>query len=276
MNNEKTETPENWRHRLHEIIFESDTYAGRLFDIVLLLAIVLSVIAVMLESVPIIEASYGTVLRVAEWVFTILFTIEYLVRIVTLKRPKYYIFSFYGLIDLLSVLPTYLSLLFSGTQALIVIRIFRLLRVFRILKLIRFLGEANILIRALKDSLPKIIVFLVAIVCIATIMGTTMYLVEGPEHGFKSIPMSVYWAVVTLTTVGYGDISPQTPLGQSIATILMVMGYGIIAVPTGIVTAHLTRRNLEAVDSPACPGCGNEHHDIDARFCKKCGASLSG
>lgn len=275
MNKEKTGTPENWRHQLHEIIFESDTYAGRLFDIVLLLAIVLSVVAVMLESVPAVEAIWGAALRIAEWVFTILFTIEYLVRIIALKRPRYYVFSFYGLIDLLSVLPTYLSLMFAGTQALIVIRIFRLLRVFRILKLIRFLGEANVLIRALKDSLPKIIVFLVAIVCIATIMGTTMYLVEGPEHGFRSIPMSVYWAVVTLTTVGYGDISPQTPLGQSIATILMIMGYGIIAVPTGIVTAHLTRRNMEAIDSPACPGCGNERHDIDARFCKKCGANLS-
>lgn len=275
MSSEKTEIPQKWRRSIHEVIFESDTFAGKLFDLALLVAIIMSVVAVMLESVPWIEDKFGTALRITEWVFTILFTIEYLIRIVSLKRPKYYIFSFYGLIDLLSVLPTYLSLMFVGTQALIVIRIFRLLRVFRILKLIRFLGEANILARALKDSLPKIIIFLVAIVCIAIIMGTIMYLVEGPEHGYLSIPVSVYWAVVTLTTVGYGDISPQTPLGQSVATLLMIMGYGIIAVPTGIVTAHLTRRNMEAVNPPVCPGCGNEHHDTDARFCKKCGANLS-
>ena len=236
-----------WQLKMHEIIFEADTPEGKIFDISILILILLSIVAVTLESVDIINEKYGAILRAFEWFFTILFMIEYLARIACLRQPRHYIFSFFGIVDLLSFLPSFLGLIFVGVQAFIIIRIFRLLRVFRILKLVRFLGEAQVLQSALKESVPKILVFLITVVCIATIMGTTMYIVEGPENGFKNIPTSIYWTVVTMTTVGFGDITPQTPLGKTLATMLMILGYGIIAVPTGIVTAHITRRNMQPV-----------------------------
>ncbi len=265
----------DWQVKVHEVIFEADTFWGKLFDILLILFIILSIVTVLLESVPSIGSQHGILLRTAEWIFTILFTIEYAARIISLKHPKHYIFSFYGIIDLLSILPTYLSLIFVGSHALIVIRIFRLLRIFRILKLVQFLGEADVLFQAIKSSLPKIIVFIIAVICISTIMGTLMYIVEGPENGYRSIPVSIYWTVVTLTTVGYGDIAPQTPLGQGLATILMILGYGIIAVPTGIVTAQLTglkfqKRNV----NKACQSCGKEGHDKGAKYCSHCGEPI--
>ncbi len=266
---------QHWQIKVHEIIFEADTFAGKLFDLSLIVIILLSIITVLLESVPSIGEKYGQLLRLAEWVFTILFTIEYFARIAALRKPKHYIFSFYGIIDLLSILPTYLSLVLVGSHALIVIRIFRLLRIFRILKLVQFLGEANVLYQAIKNSLPKIIVFIIAVICISTIMGTLMYIVEGPENGYKSIPISIYWTIVTLTTVGYGDIAPQTPLGQSLATLLMILGYGIIAVPTGIVTAQLTNLKFRKGNvNKACQSCGKDGHETDAQFCSNCGEPI--
>jgi len=263
-----------WRKQLYVIIFQADTPEGRLFDLILLFSIIISVIIVMLESVGSLKAEYGTTLRILEWTFTGLFTLEYIARVISLNKPRHYILSFYGLIDLFAVLPTYLSLLFVGTQALAVIRIFRLLRVFRILKLVRFLGEANHLFRAVRASLPKITVFLITVICVVAIMGTAMYIIEGPEHGFTSIPVSIYWTVVTITTVGYGDIAPQTPLGQVMATCLMIMGYGLIAVPTGIVTEQLYRGSQKEVSTKVCPNCTREGHTPDAQFCKFCGHQL--
>jgi voltage-gated potassium channel len=260
--------------KTHQIIFGANTPVGKAFDIVLLLVIIASVFVVALDSVHEIQAKYHALLVQLEWGFTILFTIEYVLRIFSLQRPKAYIFSFYGLIDFLSIVPTYLSVIFAGTQALLVIRILRLIRVFRILKLVRYLGEANVLQDALRNSLPKITVFLVAVFAITVIMGTVMYIVEGPSNGFTSIPISMYWCIVTLTTVGYGDIAPQTTLGQTIATLIMVMGYGIIAVPTGIVTSELAFRKSQARKDVTCPGCGKTDHAQDARFCKFCGAQL--
>jgi len=260
-----------WQRNTHEIIFKSDTPLGKLFDLLLIVIIVLSIITVMLESVNSINIKYGKSLRTAEWIFTLIFTIEYFARIASLKKSRYYIFSFYGLIDLFSILPTYLSFFFAGSQALIVIRIFRLLRIFRILKLVQFLGEANDLSKAVKASLPKVIVFIIAVICISTITGTFMYIIEGPVNGFKSIPVSIYWTIVTLTTVGYGDIAPQTPLGQTLATMLMILGYGIIAVPTGIVTAQLTKTRYEKKISQACPSCGKETLEEGVLYCNQCG-----
>lgn len=265
------------RERIYHIIFEAETPAGKTFDIVLLLLILLSIIAVMLESVRAIAEQYGPTLRGAEWVFTGLFTLEYALRLATTRRPWRYVFSFFGLVDLLSILPTYLSLLIPGSQSLLVIRSLRLIRVFRVFKLARYVGEGQLLIDAVKSSRQKITVFLVTIVTVVMIVGSAMYLVEGPEHGFTNIPQSVYWAVVTMTTVGYGDISPETPLGKLLASMIMVMGYGIIAVPTGIVTAEVIeaqqRRNRKAL-TRVCKECHKEGHDLDALHCKKCGAKL--
>ena len=265
-----------WQRRLHEIIFEADTYEGKLFDVILLIAILLSVLAVMLESVSSIYAEYGEELYILEWIFTIIFTLEYIARIISVTKPKKYIFSFFGIIDLLSILPLYLSFFLVGAQSLLIIRSIRLLRVFRVLKLGRFLGEANQLSAALKASRPKILVFVFTVFTVVVIMGTLMYMIEGAENGFTSIPRSVYWAVVTLTTVGYGDIAPQTTLGQALATFIMIMGYGIIAVPTGIVSAEMAgQKNASAkISTQACPHCSAEGHDIDAQFCKKCGGHL--
>lgn len=263
-----------WRARVHEIIFEADTKTGKAFDLALIVIILASVVIVALDSVESISRTMHQIFYAIEWIFTIVFTIEYALRIISLRSPKHYILSFYGIIDLLAVLPTYLSLLSAGSSALIVLRVIRLLRIFRILKLVRYLGAERHLSTAFRASLPKITVFLVAVSCIVLVAGTIMYLVEGAAHGFTSIPVSIYWAVVTLTTVGYGDISPSTPLGQFIATLIMITGYGIIAVPTGIVTAEITRISLEKPNTQSCPNCGREGHDADAVYCKYCGEKI--
>lgn len=268
-----TEKPwPKWKTRLHRIIFGTDTREGRLFDISLMIFITLSVLVVFLDSMRIIHESAGKLLFIAEWIFTIIFTIEYIFRIITTRKPFSYIFSFYGIIDLLSVLPSYLSLIFTGGQLLIVIRTLRLLRIFRVLKLGRYLWASSFLLVALKESRHKLTVFLWFIIIIVVVMGSIMYLVEGPENGFTNIPDSIYWAIVTLTTVGYGDISPMTPLGKFIASIIMIIGYGVIAVPTGIFTAELARTKGKMAHH--CTHCDNLQHDVDAKFCKKCGKAL--
>lgn len=259
--------------KLHEVIFEADTRAGKWFDIILLIAILLSVATVMLESVNSIANVYGTELRIIEWTFTIFFTIEYFARIFSLGKPLKYVFSFYGIIDLISLIPTYLGLFVAGTHTLTVIRSIRLLRVFRILKLVQFIGEANVLMKALKASRAKITVFLFAVLSLTFILGTVMYLIESPESGFTSIPRSIYWAIVTLTTVGYGDITPETVLGQTLASLIMIIGYAIIAVPTGIVGAELSKADTSS-NTQSCPQCSLEGHDDDAKFCKYCSAEL--
>lgn len=262
------------RQWLHEVIFEADTPLGRFFDILLIMAIIASVIVVMLESVGSLDARFGKLFDTLEWIFTVLFTLEYFARIISLKKPLYYIRSFYGIIDLLSVLPTYLSLFFSGTQALMVLRIMRLLRIFRVLKLVRFLSEANRLFDALRSSMPKITVFIVGVMCINLIVGTLMYIVEGGQNGFDSIPRSIYWSIVTMTTVGYGDIAPATVMGQTLASFIMILGYGIIAVPTGIVTSEIHQAKSKWVSTQVCPSCGREGHEPDANFCKFCGSGM--
>jgi len=272
--NQKNIPNRPWRHHLYQIIFEADTPGGKAFDIALLVCITLSIFAVLLESVAQIREDYRTVLRGAEWLFTLLFTIEYILRLMCVGRPIRYAFSFYGLVDLLAVAPTYLSLIVSGTQSLIVIRALRLLRVFRVMKLAHFVGEANVLRTALRASTRKIIVFLGTVLILVLIIGALMYLIEGEKSGFTSIPQSIYWAVVTLTTVGYGDIAPQTVMGKSLASIVMIIGYGIIAVPTGIVTVELSAARKAAVTTKVCAECAAEGHDPSARFCKDCGAEL--
>ncbi len=246
----------NWKAKIHEVIYEADTPAGKLFDVVLLILILASIVLVMLESVNEFADKHGKFLNIAEWVITILFTIEYFARIISIKKPKQYIFSFYGIIDLLSTIPKYLSLFLVGSHSLVALRALRLMRVFRILKLARFVGESNNLMRALKASRVKIAVFIMFILILCTILGSIMYLVEsGQDSGFTSIPRSIYWAIVTLTTVGYGDIAPLTALGQSIASIIMILGYGIIAVPTGIVSAELVSmdKNDVHLNTQSCP-----------------------
>jgi len=263
-----------WRAKGHEIIFEADTPAGKAFDVGLIVAIIVSVIVVLLESVADVRARHGVLLRNAEWAFTILFTLEYVLRLSCITRPAHYAKSFFGLVDLLAVLPTYLSVLLPGAQAMTVIRTLRILRVFRVLKLASYVRESDQLLHALVLSRRKIEVFLFSVASVVVIFGSVMYLIEGPENGFTSIPRGIYWAVVTLTTVGYGDISPQTPLGQAIAACIMILGYGIIAVPTGIVTAELTRAAQGPVTMRACPGCGATGHDPRATFCKFCAHTL--
>jgi voltage-gated potassium channel len=262
------------RDRLHEIIFESDTRAGRLFDSTLLWIIVLSVAAVMLESVSSVRTRHGDALRIAEWTFTILFTVEFLARVLVLRRPLAYVFSFFGMVDLLSFLPTYLSAVVPGAQALIAIRAFRVIRLFRIYKLAGHMRQARVIITALRLSRPKIAVFMMGILAIVVTMGALVYIVEGEANGFTSIPRSVYWAIVTVTTVGYGDMVPKTPFGQVIASFAMVLGYAIIAVPTGIVSADFMQASRQASSGQACPSCGAEGHDDDAVHCKRCGAKL--
>lgn len=266
--------PSPWRHRLHEVIFEADTPAGKAFDVLLLVGIVGSVLAVILESVASIRAAYGLPLRVAEWAFTVLFTIEYFLRIASTGRPFRYVFSFFGIIDLLAIVPTYLSIVFVGSQSLAVIRALRLLRVFRVLKLAHFVGEASQLRAALRASTSKIIVFLSVVLTLVLIVAALMYLIEGEENGFESIPHAIYWAIVTLTTVGYGDIAPSTVLGRALASVVMILGYGIIAVPTGIVTVELAQAREGTISTQVCPQCSAEGHDSDARHCKVCGARL--
>lgn len=266
----------NWKEKIHEIIYEADTPAGKLFDLVLLIIILASILLVMLESVKPIYENYSDILNISEWVITIFFSVEYIARIISVKKPSKYIFSFYGIIDLLSTIPKYLSLFIVGSHSLVVLRALRLMRVFRILKLTRYIGESTNFVRALKKSRAKIAVFLSFVLILCIILGTVMYLVESDESGFTSIPRSVYWAIVTLTTVGYGDIAPVTALGQFIASIIMIMGYGIIAVPTGIVSSEMTRteKNNIPTNTKACTSCTEEYHRDDAEFCHKCGHQL--
>ena len=263
-----------WRSTLHEIIFEADTRAGKAFDILLLILILISILAVILESVAGIRNAIGPALRVAEWTITSLFTAEYILRLITVRNPLGYARSFFGIVDLLAILPTWLSLAFAGTHSLVVIRALRLLRVFRILKLAHFLREARLLRSALQASMGKITVFLGTIITLVIIIGALMYLIEGEKNGFTNIPQSIYWAIVTMTTVGYGDIAPATVPGKMLASLVMIIGYGIIAVPTGIVTAELVRPMKTRISTQACPSCSAEGHDPDAKFCKYCGDPL--
>jgi voltage-gated potassium channel len=262
------------RLALFKIIFLHDRPARKAFDVVLMVLISLSVIAVLCESVPSIREQHGRLLLGVEWTFTILFTIEYLLRLACVKWPLRYAFSFYGIVDLLAILPTFLSLFVGGAQSLIVVRALRLLRVFRVLKLAEYTGEANFLAKAMAASRRKITVFVFSVAMIVLIVGAMMYLIEGPERGFTSIPISCYWAIVTLTTVGYGDIAPQTPLGRLLASVLMLTGYGIIAVPTGIVTAELVAQERRGPNDVTCRRCQARDHDADALFCKRCGEGL--
>lgn len=264
-----------YRETLHEIIFEADTPAGKLFDIILIVSIVLSVIVVMLDSVSTIRNSYGGFLVLSEWFFTFLFTIEYFLRLSCVGRPFKYATSFFGIVDLLAIIPTYLSLFLPGSQFLIVIRILRLLRIFRVFKLVQYLVEIKLLNQALRASRRKIVVFLFTVFILVIIFGSMMYVIEGEQSGFTSIPRSIYWAVVTLTTVGYGDISPKTGFGQALAAVIMIIGYAIIAVPTGIVTTEIARATYgRKVSTQACRACSAEGHDMDAKCCKYCGAKL--
>ena len=275
MPNQKKEP--SWKNKLHEIIYEADTPSGKLFDVVLLIFILLSIVLVMLESVDYIGNKYYGILNILEWIITILFTFEYIARIICVKKPKAYIFSFYGIIDFLSTIPKYLSLFFVGTHSLVAIRALRLLRVFRILKLTRYIGESTNFGRALKRSRVKVAVFLSFVLVLCIILGTVMYLIEGDkDSGFSSIPRSVYWAIVTLTTVGYGDIAPVSALVQSIASLIMILGYGIIAIPTGIVTSEMTKseRNNIPKNTQSCTNCMESYHTDDAQFCHKCGHPL--
>lgn len=266
----------SFRKRLHEIIFEADTPMGKAFDIVLLIAILLSVVVVILSGEPALSAKYGDLFYYTEWVLTILFTVEYFLRIYTVDKPFRYIFSFFGIIDFVAIVPTYLAIFLTGSHVLVIIRVLRMLRVFRVLKLARYVKAADTLTSALKNSRAKIIVFLEAVVAIVIIVGSLMYIVEGPEHGFTSILVSIYWAIVTITTVGYGDIAPQTVLGQSIAALLMIVGYAIIAVPTGIITAEVYSSNKKShSNTQVCQSCLFDQHDDDAVYCKKCGAKLN-
>ena len=267
----------NWKAKLHEVIYEADTPAGKLFDVVLLILILTSILLVMLESVNEFAEKHGRLLDIAEWVITILFTLEYFARIISIRKPSQYIFSFYGIIDLLSTVPKYLSLFIVGSQSLIALRALRLMRIFRVLKLARYIGESNNIVRALNASKIKIGVFIMFILILCTILGSVMYLVEsGQESGFTSIPRSIYWAIVTLTTVGYGDIAPLTALGQAIASIIMILGYGIIAVPTGIVSAELVAMDKDDIhlNTQSCPHCSAEGHRNNADYCFDCGESL--
>ncbi len=265
-----------WREKLRVIIFEADTPAGKAFDVGLLAAIVLSVLAVMLDSVTEIRSSYGGLLDRTEWVFTLLFSVEYLLRLLCSPRPLHYARSFFGVVDLLAILPTYLSLLFPGAESMAVIRGLRLLRIFRVFKLGQFLGEASLLRNALASSRHKITVFLGTITILVTIIGTAMYLIEGEEHGFTSIPAAIYWSIVTMTTVGYGDMAPATVAGKVLASVVMILGYSIIAVPTGIVTAEIVEGAAAArkITTRSCSNCLSEGHDQNATYCKDCAAPL--
>ncbi len=276
-----------WRKRIHTVIFEADTPAGKLFDILLLIAIAISTVAVMLESVKEINRDWKYELRVLEWVITVFFTLEYIARIISVQNPLKYIFSFYGIIDLLSILPTFAGMFIADASTLRVIRVIRLLRIFRIFKLGRYIREAEMLRKALSASRWKIIVFFGVIISICIIIGTLMYIIEGDHSreggngGFTSIPRSIYWAIVTMTTVGYGDISPTTPLGQTLSSFIMLLGYAILAVPTGIVSVEFgteiknrTVQNIHDVSGKACDNCSKEGHDTDALYCKYCGGTL--
>lgn len=264
-----------WKTRLHQVIYESDTSAGKAFDVALLIAIFTSIIVVMLDSVEEYNAQYGHIFYILEWMFTILFTLEYILRLICINKPMRFVLSPLGIIDLLALVPSYLIFIFTGTASLLVFRALRLLRVFRIFKLAHFLTEMRFLSTAIRGSLQKISIFMFTVLTLAVILGSIMYLVERGQNGFNSIPQSVYWAIVTITTVGYGDISPATPVGRLLASVVMLLGYAIIAVPTGIITTELALASRQKGDNPeACPNCGREGHDANAAFCKFCGAKL--
>lgn len=263
-----------WKEKVHEVIYEADTTAGKAFDVVLIVVILASLTLVVLDSVESISLRYHNLFVTLEWIVTIFFTIEYILRIISIKQPKNYIFSFYGIVDFLSTIPLYISLIFAGSGALLSLRALRLLRVFRVFKLARYSGAGSVVSVALKRSMPKILIFLYSVIIVAFVSGTIMYLVEGPENGYTSIPIGIYWTIVTLTTVGFGDIHPVTPLGQFIATLIMLLGYGIIAVPTGIVTAEMTKENFSR-NTQVCYNCGESQHKDNAEFCHKCGYPLN-
>lgn len=259
------------RGKLNDIIFGTESRLGKAFDVVLIVVIVSSVIAVMLESITGVRLAYSDELRLLEWGFTILFTVEYLLRLFCAGKPLRYATSFFGVVDLMATIPTYLSLIIPGAQYLLVIRLLRILRVFRVLKLAKYISEGDTLVRALRASRHKIALFLFTVLTLVVILGSMMYLIEGPRHGFTSIPKSIYWAIVTLTTVGYGDISPQTNLGQLLASVVMIVGYGIIAVPTGIVTAEIVQANRTRLK---CARCETQDHQSDSVYCRHCGDRL--
>jgi voltage-gated potassium channel len=265
----------SFKEKLYTIIFEADTPEGKAFDVLLLWSIILSVLVVIIDSAVDPASRHGDFFYNLEWFFTVLFTVEYILRIYSTRKPLGYAVSFYGIVDLIAILPSYISLFIAGSQYLLVVRILRLLRIFRLFKLTHFVNEAEILSTALKASRNKITVFLFAVINIVVIIGALMYLIEGPQNGFTDIPTSMYWAIVTLTTVGYGDISPQTSLGQFLASFVMIIGYGIIAIPTGIVTAELAQSATKVKEnSIVCPVCSTKGHDLDAEFCKHCGNKL--
>lgn len=272
----KNKSTPSLRSRLHTIIFEADTPGGKAFDVVLIILIILSVLAVILETVPDLSDRYGQLFGTLEWFFTIIFTAEYILRLTLVKKPWNYVKSFYGIVDLVSILPAYLSLFIVGGQSLLVIRALRLLRVFRIFKLSNYFVQGLVIIRALKASVEKILVFLFAVILLVIVFGSVMYMIEGQDNeAFDSIPRSIYWAIVTLTTVGYGDISPTTPLGQFIASMVMILGYAVIAVPTGIVTNELLQGDEhDHINTQHCSSCGSDTHDNDALYCKYCGEHL--
>lgn len=276
----KQESPDttavrSWQSRLHEVIYESHTRAGKIFDITLLAFIIISIVIVMLDSVEELNETYGRFFFIMEWFFTLAFTVEYILRLLCLRRPLRYVFSVLGIIDLLAIIPSYLSFIYIGAQSLLVLRALRLLRVFRIFRLVHFLSEMRFLYVAVTNSIRKISIFILFVLSAVVILGSVIYLVEGRTNGFTSIPQSVYWAIVTITTVGYGDIAPVTPLGKMIASFIMLLGYGIIAVPTGIVTTEMAlAAKSQKQANQACPSCGREGHDHDARFCKYCSAKL--
>lgn len=265
---------EKFRHRLHEIIFESDTHAGKAFDVTLLVLILASVVCVILESIPALAAKHGALFRQIEWGFTAVFTLEYLLRILSVQRPLRYVTSFFGLVDLVAILPAYLGLFRIGSHEFIVVRLLRLMRVFRIFKLTHYTSASVVLVRSLRESRAKITVFFMAVFALVIVMGSLMYIIEGRTNGFETIPKSIYWAVITITTVGYGDIVPATALGKFIAALMMILGYAIIAVPTGIVSVSLADAARKGASGQACRNCGREGHDLDAKFCKYCGTEL--
>ena len=273
----KDNNTKSFKQKVHEIIFEADTTNGKLFDVILLAAILLSIIGVMLESVDEIDKKYHELIMAFEWGFTILFTIEYFFRIYAVNRPLKYIFSFMGIVDLLAIIPTYLIFIFPAVHWMSVIRAIRLIRIFRIFKLSRYLRGAHTMQIALRSSRPKIIVFLLSVMLLVIILGTLMYIIESSAstNGFENIPDSIYWAIITLTTVGYGNIVPMTIFGKIVASFIMILGYGIIAVPTGIVTAEFSRKRKEKINTQVCPDCTAEGHEMEAKFCNKCGAELN-
>ncbi len=270
------EPSKTFKEKLFDIIYLSDTAAGKWFDLGLIFAILVSVLVVMLDSVAELNKSYGHLFDILEWTFTILFTIEYGLRIYSVKNPVRYIFSFFGLVDLMAIIPTYLVLVFSGAQYLMVIRALRILRIFRILKLTHYLGEADLLMKSLAGAKHKVLVFLFFMLTVVSIFGSLMFIIEGPDNGFTSIPQGVYWAVVTVTTVGYGDITPVTPLGKGLASMMVIIGYSIIAIPTGIFTAELSKQIKKNIvkRGPECQVCNHQAVEANAEFCSQCGAEL--